>query len=144
MPMIVRWPGHIEPGTVTDHIAYHGDFFATAPELTGARTIPDLDSISYVPTLLGEGEQPEHEYLYWEFLENTPVQAVRQGEWKALRFFGEETRVEVYNLAEDPGETADLSASTPDETPALVELMDAAHLPASNWPSAIDQAIETD
>jgi arylsulfatase A-like enzyme len=142
VPMIVRWPGRIEAGTTSDHLAYHGDFFATAAELTGARTIPGLDSISFAPELLGTGEQAEHDYLYWEFLEGPPKQAVRQGDWKAIRFFNEPVRVELYNLAEDSAESNDLSASMPDQSAALVELMDVAHLPSPNWPSAIDEVVE--
>ncbi len=142
VPMIVRWPGHIEAGSTTDHIAYHGDFFATATELAGARSLPGLDSISFAPILLGTGEQVEHEYLYWEFLEGAPKQAVRHGDWKAIRFFGEQPRVEVYNLADDPSEANDLSASMPDVAASLTEMMDAAHLPAGNWPSAIDEALD--
>ncbi len=139
VPMIARWPGHIAPGTTTSHIAYHGDMFATVTELTGARSIPGIDSVSFVPTLLGAStEQVAHDYLYWEFLEGTSKQAVRQGEWKGIRFFGDQPRVEVYNLSDDPGEEHDLAAAQPELVESLVELMNVAHLPASNWPSAID------
>lgn len=139
VPLIVRWPGRIEPGTTTDHVAYHGDVFATVTQLAGARTLPGLDSVSYVPTLLGElDDQEEHNYLYWEFLERTPTQAVRQGVWKAIRFFGDDVRVELYNLADDPAEEHDLAESHPELVESLVNSMDEAHLPARNWPSAID------
>jgi arylsulfatase A-like enzyme len=142
VPMIVRWPGHIEPGTTSDHVAYHGDVFATLTELTGARTIPGLDSVSFVPALLKAGQQPEHDFLYWEFLEGEPKQAVRQGPWKAIRFYGEQARVELYDLSNDVSEANDLAASMPEQAAALVDLMESAHLPSANWPSAIDEVVE--
>ena len=67
VPMIAWWPGKIQPGRVSDHIGYFGDLLATAGELAGASEIRNADSVSFVPELIGEGEQAEHEFLYWEF-----------------------------------------------------------------------------
>ena len=69
VPTIARWPGKIKAGSVSDHAGYFGDFFATACELTGQDIPKNLQSISFLPTLLGKDDaQVKHDYLYWEFL----------------------------------------------------------------------------
>ena len=67
VPCIAWWPGTISPARETGHVAYFGDWMATATELAWA-TVPDgCDSISFVPTLRGEADkQPKHDFLYWE------------------------------------------------------------------------------
>src|SRR5690606_6206743 len=106
---IAWWPGTIAAGRTSDHIAYQGDFMATAAALAG-RDIPNnIQSISMTPLLFDNDEPLSHKYLYWEFYESNPHQAVRMGEWKAIRkpiFSGE---VELYNLSTDPGEENDVA-----------------------------------
>ena len=60
VPLLVRWTGKIQPGTVTDHICAFWDFFPTVCDLLG-EPIPDgLDGISFLPTLFGKsGSCPE-------------------------------------------------------------------------------------
>ena len=89
VPMIVRWPGQIEPGRV-DHFPWaFWDFLPTAAELAGALAPAGIDGISVVPELLGATKagpaQKPHEYLYWEFYEGGFKQALRMGDWKAVR-----------------------------------------------------------
>ena len=137
VPLIVRWPGNIEPGTVTDHISAFWDYMPTFCELAGI-TVPDFtDGISMLPTLLGkEDQQQEHEYLYWEFHEWDKKQAVRKGNWKAVRNnvaqnpFGP---IELYNLETDPGETTDLSSDYPEITKELTLMMDSTREEDPNW-----------
>ena len=87
MPCIAWWPGTIEAGRETDHVAYFGDWMATATELGGATVPPECDSISFVPTLMDQPDrQPCHEFLYWEFHERGFRQAaLYQGRWKGIR-----------------------------------------------------------
>ena len=89
VPTIAHWPGHIKPDSASDHPAYFGDLMATAAELLGVTAPGKLDSISILPTLLGQTDkQLKREFLYWEFLERRGAQAVVLGEtgrWKALR-----------------------------------------------------------
>ena len=56
-------------------------------EIAGIKETPGLDGISFLPTLLGKSsEQKEHGYLYWEFHEKGGRQAVRMGNWKAVKY----------------------------------------------------------
>ena len=123
VPFIARWPGRIKPGTVTSQRWMHADFMATAAELAGAAAPANTDGYSILPTLFGDlRRQKQHEFLYWElpryngtdgtFAKETPMQAVRYGDWKAVRP-KPNAPLELYNLKEDIGETRDVAAGNP-------------------------------
>ncbi len=133
VPLIVTWPGKIKPGSITNHISYHGDLMATAAELSGAVVPDDLDSISFVPTLMGNGKQLKHDYLYWEFYEQGSKQAVRQGKWKAVRMPMMTGKTELYDLENDLGEATDLAGSHPEIVKKMEQYMEQAHTPNPNW-----------
>jgi len=129
VPMIARWPGHIAPGTVTDHVSAFWDVIPTVAELTGL-PIPDgLDGVSFLPTLLGkEGQQAPSE-LYWEYhgRSRKGAQAARLGDWKGVRLGGHEDAmapVELYNLTVDPQEQNNLAVQHPDVVAQLKAIMD--------------------
>jgi len=130
-PTLARWPGHVPPGTVSDHVGYFGDLMATAADLAGVDPPEGLDSISFLPTLLGQSEkQKEHEYLYWEFYERGSAQAVRKGKWKAVRkpmFTG---KTELFDLGADLGEQNDVAAEHPDLVARMEAIMAEAHVPS--------------
>jgi len=136
VPLIVRWPGRIAPGTVTDHVAYHGDLMATLQELTGAPGVAvKLDSVSYLPTLLGKpDEQLQHESLYWEFYEKNFKQAVRHENWKGIRTDKDDATVELYDLSQDLREEHNLAAEQPDLVAQVIEMMNASHVKSPDWP----------
>lgn len=134
VPTLAWWPGKIAPGSVSDHVGYSGDLMATACALTDQDVPENTQSISFLPTLLGKPEeQKQHEYLYWEFYEKGSRQAVRFGDWKAIRepmFTGE---VQLYNLAEDLAEETDVSGEKPDVVAKAVRFMEEAHQDNPNW-----------
>ncbi|MEX2578416.1 MAG: arylsulfatase [Verrucomicrobiales bacterium] len=134
VPTIAWWPGEIEPGSESDHPAYLGDFMATACDLAGIETPENTQSISFLPTLRGQPEsQKEHDYLYWEFYERGSKQAVRFGDWKAIRqpiFTGQTA---LYDLSEDLGEENDVSGDHPDIVAKAAAYMEEAHKPNPNW-----------
>ena len=137
VPTIAWWPGKIEPASVSDHISYFPDMLPTFSELAGAYIPPGLDGISMVPTLIGNGNQTEHEYLYWEFHAQGGKQAIRKGDWKAVRLNVRDNRnspIELYNLAEDIAEENNVA----DQFPEIVEEMDQlfyeAHVPSKLFP----------
>jgi arylsulfatase A-like enzyme len=137
VPMIVRWPGHIKAGATSDLAWAFWDVLPTLAELAGATVPSDLDGISVVPALLGRDksgrDQPRHEYLYWEFHERGFKQAVRAGDWKAIRF-GYSGPVELYDLAHDAGEMKDIAEDHPDVVARLTAMMGEARTDSSDWP----------
>jgi arylsulfatase A-like enzyme len=134
VPTIARWPGRVPPGTVSAHVGYFGDFFATFAEMLGQPVPAGLDSVSLLPTLAGEsGRQKEHEYLYWEFYEQGGRQAVRFGPWKAIREPMATGRVQLFDLAKDVAEEKDLAKARADVVAQAVRYMDEAHVPDPRW-----------
>ena len=109
VPMIVRWPGRVAAGSENDHVWAFWDFLPTAAELAGVDPPAGVDGISVVPTLLGRA-QKTHEFLYWEFFERGFQQAVRHGDWKAIRLKQGEPLV-LYDVKGDPRNSATLRAS---------------------------------
>lgn len=131
VPTIAWWPGRVAAGAKTNHVSAFWDFTPTACELAGIASPEDTDGISYAPTLLGRGEQPQHDYLYWEFYEQGGKQAVRAGKWKGIRLNVGDDRngpLEVYNLENDLGETNDVAAAHPEIAAKLAAMMDEAHV----------------
>jgi arylsulfatase A len=161
VPMVARWTGHIEPGTVTDHISAFWDVMPTMCDLAGV-PIPDhVDGISFAPTLLGEEGQAEHDYLYWEFPSYGHQQAVRFGQYKAVRRDcrrNPNAPIELYDLANDIDESEDIAAEHPDLVEKAWQIIDAAHVdselfPFPDWrrapvtiedPTAVENAIPKD
>ena len=131
VPFIAWWPGKIAPGQTTGHPSAFWDFLATASEAAGIDPA-ESDGISFLPTLLGQ-PQRQHQYLYWEFHEGPPKQAIRAGRWKAVYFHGRNA-AELYDLHEDSGESNDLAAAMPELTDSLVTLIRQARTPSSEWP----------
>ena len=140
VPLIVRWPGRIKPGSKSDHLSYFPDMMPTFAELAGAsssRHVPEnIDGISIVPTLLGETaldkRQKQHEYLYWEQPGRRGAQAIRMGKWKAVwPGFGRPNRppFELYDLSTDVGETNNLAGDHPDLARRVKRAITEAHVP---------------
>jgi len=144
VPFIASWPGRIAPDTVSDHVSAFWDTLPTLLELAGyADKIPqDIDGISLAPTLLDEGKQREHEYLYWEFPAYGGQQAVRLGNWKGLRqnLFKGNMEIELYDLASDPGEQKNVAADHEEVVNRITEIMQSARSVSTEFPfKQIDQ-----
>jgi arylsulfatase A-like enzyme len=133
VPMIVRWPGRARPGTTSDAAWAFWDFLPTAADVAGARCPAGLDGISVLPALLGQPWKG-HEYLYWEFYEGGFKQAVRAGDWKAVRK-GLQGKVELYNLRDDLRETRDVADQNPDVVKRVEEILRTARVdsPLAIW-----------
>lgn len=136
VPAIAWWPGSVAPGSVSEHVGYSGDWFATAAELAGATPPADLDSISLVPELLGKTDQQKsHEHLYWEFHERGFSQTVLyQGRWKAIREKSAEAPLRLFDLTNDIGEQSDVAAKHPELTRQLADYLKTARLESADWP----------
>lgn len=139
VPLIVRWTGRIKPGRTTDHVAALQDVLPTLLEATDAgRRIPaGTDGLSYLPTLLGTGRQPEHEHLYMEFPAYGGQQMVRLGNWKGVRqalLKNPDAPIELYDLAADIGEKLDLAPKNPEIVEKIRQIMQGARQPSKEFP----------
>ncbi len=135
-PMIVTWEGHIKPGSTSGFTGAFWDVMPTLCQLAGVPAPDSTDGISFVPTLLGQGKQETHKYLYWEFPSYTGQQAVRMGNWKAIRdsIFKGNRNIKLYDLITDPQELHDISAGNPDIVREMSGIMTAAHVPCKAFP----------
>jgi len=133
VPTIASWPGTIAPGTDRTVWAYW-DLFPTFAELAGAAVPEGLDGVS-LARLFREGQRPfeTRPPLYWEFHGGGFSQAVRDGDWKLVRN-SPDSAPELYNLAEDLGETRDLAAEYPEKTAELTRLLTDLRTPSPHWP----------
>lgn len=143
VPMIVSWPGKIASGAVSDQVWAFWDFLPTAAQIAGVRPPSGLDGISMLPTLLGRVQTNQHEFLYWEFHERGSKQAVRMGDWKAIRQ-GPGQPLELYHLKNDLGETNNVAAQQPEIVARIEDYLKTARTPSEHWPirTAAQQAEE--
>ena len=118
-PLLVRWPGVVQPGAVERTPVSSVDFYPTILEISGASDLPEheSDGVSLVPLLRGSGPI-DREALYWHYPHysnsgSKPAGAIRKGGWKLLEFY-EDSHVELYNLSEDPQESRDLAEAKSD------------------------------
>jgi len=131
---LARWPGQIPAGRVCDEPWAFWDFLPTAAELAGA-PLPagaKSDGLSIVAMLKG-GPAPQRDSFYWELHETTPLQAVRFGDWKAVKN-GPFAPIELYDLQADMGEKNNLAAARPDLVARAATLMKQAHVDDPQWP----------
>ena len=123
-PLLVRWPGVTEPGSLCDVPTSSPDFYPTLLEMAGLDPLSEqhADGVSMVPLLKGDG-QLDREALFWHYPHyanqgGTPGCSVRSGDYKLIEFF-EDRHAELYNLREDIAEEHDLAQSTPEVTERL-------------------------
>jgi arylsulfatase A-like enzyme len=146
VPLIVRWPGRIKPGTVSDLPGYFPDVMPTLAELAGATAhLPKTDGISIAPTLLGKPGQRKHEFLYWEAasaVQTVNQQAVRWGDWKAIR--GRTANDwELYNLKSDGKETTNVAAQNPEVMKKIHAIIAAEHTLERKYDAAPKESAAT-
>jgi arylsulfatase A-like enzyme len=139
VPLIIRWPGRIEPGSLSDLPVTNIDFYPTIQRIVGANPKNKfLDGEDISPVLAGKdlGERP----LFWHFpiylqaynpkedggrdplFRTRPGSVVRKGNWKLHEYF-EDGDIELYNLKEDPGETTNVADQYLDTTEELLNLL---------------------
>jgi arylsulfatase len=132
-PFIARWPGRIKAGATSELVGAFWDVMPTLCEIAGTTAPDDVDGLSIAPTLLGQSGQQLHEFLYWEYQSGGRAQAVRFGDWKAIRNNlkkSPEATPELYNLANDPSEKTNLADQFPETAAKAAAYMKAAHSPS--------------
>ena len=116
VPFIARWPGRIKAGTVSDMVSVQYDMMATLAALTGS-AVHQTDGISLLPMLLGQQQQTQHAYLYFEYPENGGQVAVRMGNWKGVKknlIKQPGILWELYDLSKDPSEQKNIAEAHQD------------------------------
>lgn len=126
IPFMVRWPGKIMPGQVSNLRFYQPDVLPTLADLSGSQAPDDIDGISFLPTLTGDGTQRQHEFFFWEFGNQF---AARTGDWKAVLNRKANTW-ELFDLANDVSEENNLAKQNPERLAELVAIAAREHTPA--------------
>ena len=125
VPMIAKWKGKIKEGSKTNHVSAFWDVMPTLAELEDAKINTAIDGISFLPTLLKNGAQKKHKYLYWEFHELEGRQALRQGNWKLIKYnVLKNGKYQLYNLKNDISETHDLASKMPKKVAKLSKILE--------------------
>jgi arylsulfatase A-like enzyme len=131
VPLAVRWPGRVKPGSRCDATVLGLDFYPTLLEIAGAAPPKQpMDGASLVALLTGGATFDRGRAVFWHlpiYLEGggaggwrcTPCSVIRKGDWKLIEFF-EDPHVELYNLRDDLGESKDLAAAQPDKARELL------------------------
>jgi len=133
VPMMVRWPGKIKAGAVSDQVWAFWDFLPTAAEIAGVPPPEKIDGISMLPALLGKPQTNQHPFLYWEFHEKGSKQAVRMGDWKAIRLeIGKP--LELYDLKNDLHEDHNVAHAHPDVIAQIEKYLETARTDSARWP----------
>jgi arylsulfatase A len=143
VPCIVRWKGHIAPGTSSDRVTGFEDWLPTLLELCGGLEAlpPGGDGISFAPTLRGRRQEPRP-FLYRESPGYGGQQCVRAGDWKAMRQKlnpgpkepPPKVVTELYNLAADPTETNNVAPLHPDIVARLEAILHEQHIKSALFP----------
>lgn len=140
-PLVVRWKGKIAAASLSDRVSGFEDWLPTLLELAGGKDgIPqEIDGISLAPTLLGQS-QPPRPFLYREFPGYGGQQSVRLGNWKGVRQnlapkgkVAAVVRTELYDLADDPGETRDVAAQHPNVVAEIERVMREQHVASKTF-----------
>jgi arylsulfatase A-like enzyme len=133
IPFLARWPGHIPAGRTCDSVGWFADFLPTAAQLAGTASPPNLDGVSLLSVLTGDGKAMKpHPPLYWEFYEQGSAQAVRDGRWKGVcKPMG--GTIELYDLQHDLGETKNVATEHPELVASIRALMSKAHVDSPLW-----------
>ena len=125
VPMIVKWPGVTEPGSIcSDHVIIE-DIFPTLLEIAGVRHYrqigDNVDGVSFVPLLRQKTARVKDRPLFWHFphcYDQPPYSAIRKGDFKLI-YFHNDQHFELYNLREDIGESKNLAEHRSDMVKSL-------------------------
>lgn len=138
VPFFVKWPGVVPAGKKSEEPIIGVDLYPTLCAIAGA-PLPEgqpLDGRSLLPLFKGEVKSFGGRAIFWHFpaylqsyrgvhdeqrdplFRTRPCGVIRKGDWKLLEFF-EKGDVELYNLAEDIGESRNLAATQPEKAAAL-------------------------
>ena len=142
VPLIAKWPGKIEAGSVSDQRTGFEDWMITLHDLIDAKTPLDLehDGFNITPDLLGQ-KNSQRPMLYREFSGYGGQQAVWMGKWKGIRQKmirkgknHDPLKIEVFDLSKDESESDDLATKHPDVVNQIKDIMEKEHTPSPYFP----------
>ena len=128
-PLIIRWPGKVKPGSVSDTPVVFLDLMPTLMEAAGispAKSTGPLDGVSIMPVLTGGQLAPRTLFFHMPNYTNQggrPSSSLREGKWKLIEQL-EDGTAELYDLEKDPGEKNDLAAGEAAKTAELRKKLD--------------------
>ncbi|WP_374139359.1 sulfatase-like hydrolase/transferase [Sphingomonas sp.] len=145
VPMFVKWPGRIAPGTVVNTPVAHIDLFPSLAAAAGAALPRDrvIDGVDILPAATGKGPvKRKNDAIFWQ---SGAYRVVRAGDWK-LHVDGNQNKSWLFNLAADPSERTNLVAREPRKVAELKALLAAHHAKAvgSLWPHSLISPIVLD
>lgn len=144
VPFMVRWPGKVKAGTVCNQLVYQADLMRTFADVFGTQ-LPDTageDSFSLMPLLKGE-DKPIRDNAVSASINGIP--AVRSGSWKYIPASGsggwgkggdQSQPVQLYNLADDLGESKNLAAAMPEKVAEMKALLEKLIIDGRSTPGA--------
>ena len=126
VPLIVRWPGVVQPGSLSQEVVSSVDYLPTVMEAIGSDVPDNIDGKSLVAHLKSGGTKSlDRDFVHWHFPHYRhapgPYSIIRAGDWKLIRWY--EGGHELYNLEKDLSETTDLAASMPAKVTELDGLL---------------------
>ncbi len=138
VPLIVAMPETVPEGQENHSIAYFADILPSFADISGQDIPANTDGLSLKSTFLENKDINETRVLYWEFHEQNGKQAVREGNWKAVRLNvheqGFHDDIELYNLKDDPSETNNIANNHPDIVNRMKAIMNREHEQSDNFP----------
>lgn len=153
VPLAMMWPGTIQPASKCSVPVIGTDLYPTLASIAGAKLPADhqLDGENILPLMKGQTEL-NRQAIFWHFpaylqgkfkgsrnndpyFRTRPASAIRKGDWKLIEFF-EDGGLELYNLANDIGETKDLAASQPEKKEEL-------HRDLKKWQQSVSAPVPT-
>lgn len=126
VPLIIAGPEIIETGKVEKQTVVSMDFFTTILNLTGIQHEKN-DGENLLPVLTSN-KQLQRDELFWHYPHYhgsgwKPGSALRKGDWKLIVYY-EDNRIELFNLADDPGEINEISKENPEKVADLKKILD--------------------
>jgi len=122
-PLLVRWPGVVEPGTVCEEMVQNLDFAQTFLDIAGIEAPDDMQGESLVPILEGDMDAWDRDAVYYHYYEYPAVHMVKRHygivtkEYKLVHFYYDVDEWELYDRKKDP-----LELNNVYEDPAYTEV----------------------
>ena len=141
VPFLMRWPGHVKPGTVFKGMVSLLDVLPTSLAAAGGKLPADreYDGVDIMPYLTGKKTGSPHNTLEWR---RTPLYSIRDGDWKLWETYDDKTGQYgnyklLFNLKEDPNETVNLAGRNPEKVKELEQMLRkwGGTLAEPKWPS---------